>query len=142
MTEAEYTLEAKLWKALKDDRIVMLGLADGDDGHSQPMSAQTCTTKTRAARSGSSPRRKRTWCALSARRIAPRCTFRRRGIELFASVQGELTPATIAPIIDQLWNRFVAAWYEGGKDDPKLQLLRFDPSMRTCGSTRSTCSRA
>ena len=28
--------------------------------------------------------------------------------------------------IDRLWNRFVAAWYEGGKDDPKLALLRLD----------------
>lgn len=23
--------------------------------------------------------------------------------------------------------QFVAAWFEGGKDDPKLQLLRLDP---------------
>jgi hypothetical protein len=30
-------------------------------------------------------------------------------------------------VVDRLWNRFVAAWFEGGKDDPKLQLLRFDP---------------
>jgi general stress protein 26 len=30
-------------------------------------------------------------------------------------------------VIDRLWNRFIAAWYEQGKDDPKLQLLRFDP---------------
>jgi general stress protein 26 len=30
-------------------------------------------------------------------------------------------------VIDRLWNRFVAAWYEHGKDDPKLALLRFDP---------------
>ena len=30
-------------------------------------------------------------------------------------------------MIDQLWNRFVAAWYPGGKDDPKLQLIRLDP---------------
>lgn len=29
--------------------------------------------------------------------------------------------------IDRLWNRFVAAWFEGGKEDPKLALLRFDP---------------
>jgi general stress protein 26 len=28
--------------------------------------------------------------------------------------------------IDRLWNRFAAAWYEGGKDDTKLALLRFD----------------
>jgi general stress protein 26 len=27
-----------------------------------------------------------------------------------------------------LWNPWVAAWYEGGKDDPKLALLRFDPA--------------
>jgi general stress protein 26 len=26
-----------------------------------------------------------------------------------------------------LWNRYVAAWYEGGKTDPKLALLRLDP---------------
>ena len=30
-------------------------------------------------------------------------------------------------VVDRLWNRFVAAWYEGGKDDPKLALLRLDP---------------
>jgi len=41
MTEAEYKLESKLWKALKDDRTVMLGLAGVEEGHSQPMTAQT-----------------------------------------------------------------------------------------------------
>ena len=29
--------------------------------------------------------------------------------------------------MERLWNPFVAAWFEGGKDDPKLALLRFDP---------------
>ena len=28
-------------------------------------------------------------------------------------------------MIDRLWNRFIAAWFES-KDDPKLALLRFD----------------
>jgi general stress protein 26 len=28
--------------------------------------------------------------------------------------------------IDRFWNRFVAAWFPGGKEDPKLALLRFD----------------
>ncbi len=27
-----------------------------------------------------------------------------------------------------MWNKWVAAWYDGGKEDPKLVLLRFDPS--------------
>jgi len=26
--------------------------------------------------------------------------------------------------IDRLWDRFGAAWFEGGKDDPKLALTR------------------
>jgi general stress protein 26 len=30
--------------------------------------------------------------------------------------------------INRLWNRFVAAWFEKGKEDPKLCLLRFEPS--------------
>jgi general stress protein 26 len=29
-------------------------------------------------------------------------------------------------IIDRFWNHFVAGWFEGGKSDPKLALLRFD----------------
>ena len=31
-----------------------------------------------------------------------------------------------AAMIDRLWNKWVAAWFEGGKTDPKLLLLRFD----------------
>ena len=30
-------------------------------------------------------------------------------------------------MVDKLWSRFAAAWFEGGKADPKLQLLRLDP---------------
>jgi hypothetical protein len=27
----------------------------------------------------------------------------------------------------KLWNKFIAAWFPGGKEDPNLQLIRFDP---------------
>ena len=37
-------------------------------------------------------------------------------------------PGRDRAVIDRLWNPFVAAWYEGGKDDPKLLLLRMDLS--------------
>ncbi len=30
-------------------------------------------------------------------------------------------------MIEKLWNPYVAAWFEGGKDDPKVTLLRLDP---------------
>jgi general stress protein 26 len=39
-----------------------------------------------------------------------------------------LVPDNDRATIDRLWNRFAAAWYEGGRDDPKLQLIRFDPA--------------
>ena len=54
-------------------------------------------------------------------------TFTSKGHDLFASLHGTLALDNDPDVIDRLWNRFVAAWYEGGKDDPKLALLRFDP---------------
>lgn len=125
-TEAE--IEAKFWKALKGDRVAMLGLSGVEEGHSQPMTAQLLeeheehggpiwffTSKdTELARTlGESHR--------------AQIHFSSKGHELFAAVHGVLTPNNDRAVIDALWNRFVAAWFEGGKDDPKLLLLRFDP---------------
>ena len=42
-------------------------------------------------------------------------------------MEGELFADNDRATIDRLWNPFVAAWFEGGKDDPNLQLLRFEP---------------
>jgi general stress protein 26 len=53
-------------------------------------------------------------------------TFTAKGHGLFASLQGTLHVNNDRATIDRLWNRHVAAWYEGGKDDPKLALLRLD----------------
>ena len=41
---------------------------------------------------------------------------------------GRLAPDNDRATIDRLWSPFAAAWYEEGKDDPKLQLLRFEPA--------------
>jgi general stress protein 26 len=53
-------------------------------------------------------------------------TFASKGHDLFAALHGSVSLDNDCAVIDRLWNRFVAAWYEGGKDDPKLALLRFD----------------
>lgn len=116
-------LETKLWKALGSDRVVMLGLDGAEEGHTRPMTAQV--------EGGRSP----LWFFTSkdnqmvqrlgtAQRAT--ATFAAKGHELFASLQGTLHLHNDRATIDRLWNRFVAAWYEGGKDDPKLALLRFD----------------
>jgi general stress protein 26 len=117
-------LEKKLWKAIKSDRTLMLGLDGVEDGHTRPMTALLehdgrgplwifTATDNRLAQQTLSPQRA----------IA---TFASMGHDVFASLQGMLVRDDDRGVIDRLWNPFVAAWYEGGKDDPKLALLRFD----------------
>ena len=110
-------LEADFWKALKSDMTMMLGLDGVEDGHARPMTAQVegdhgpiwFFTSMRTGSCESSAR---------ARAIA---TFAAKGHDLFATVHGapQRRQQPLEPI-DRLWNRYVAAWYEGGKDDPKL----------------------
>ena len=45
---------------------------------------------------------------------------------MFATVSGKIVVDNDPAVIDRLWNPFIAAWFEGGKDDPNLTLLRFD----------------
>jgi general stress protein 26 len=94
-------LEDKFWSALKSDRM-MLGLDGVEDGHARPMTAQVEGEK------------------------GPIWFFTARDNAIVQKLElGDRVIATFA-VIDRLWNRFVAAWYDGGKDDPKLALLRFD----------------
>src|SRR6185437_13628331 len=55
-------------------------------------------------------------------------TLSSKGHDVFATVRGSLSRTNDRGVIDRLWNPFIAAWYEGGKDDPSLVLLRFDPA--------------
>ncbi|MDX6081084.1 pyridoxamine 5'-phosphate oxidase family protein [Xanthomonas campestris pv. incanae] len=117
-------LQDKFWKALKSDRTVMLGLDGVEDGHARPMTAQIegdsggpiwfFTSKDNAliAMLG------------QGRRVIG--AFSSKGHDLFASISGSLREDTDPAVVDRLWNPYVAAWYEGGKDDPKLALLRLD----------------
>jgi general stress protein 26 len=54
-------------------------------------------------------------------------TFTSKGHDVFAAVHGDLSLERDRAVVDRHWNRYVAAWFEGGKDDPKMRLLRFDP---------------
>jgi general stress protein 26 len=122
----EAEIAEKFWKALRSDRTLMMGLVGVDNGSSQPMTAlledgrnsgpvwifsATDVDLVRVLGSGK----------------AAVAHFVAKGHDLFATVHGRLVPDNDRAAIDRLWNKFIAAWYEGGKDDPKLQLLRFEP---------------
>ncbi len=116
-------LEAKFWKALGSDRTVMLGLEGVTDLAPRPM---TAIIENRhgpiwffTARDNGVVQK----LGEGSRALA---TFSSKGHDLFASVHGNLAIDNDRVVIDRLWNSFIAAWFEGGKDDPQLTLLRFD----------------
>lgn len=49
-----------------------------------------------------------------------------KGHDFFACLQGRLSRVTDDAIIDRFWSNSVEAWYENGRQDPKLVMLRFD----------------
>jgi len=114
-------LKSKLWAALKDHPLVMVGLVN-EAGRSRPMTAQF--------QEGS-----HSWWFFTTKdgefferftqdhgAVATYCAKDHR---MFASIAGQLTLDTNRERVDQLWNRYEAAWFDG-KDDPKLALLRFE----------------
>ncbi len=119
-------IEAKFWKALRSDMTMMLGLAGVEQGHSQPMTAQLDGDKDTGPIWFFTSKDTDLVKAMgrSHRAVAH---FASKGHDLFASLHGKLVVDNDRATIDRLWNRFVAAWFEGGKDDPKLQLIRLDP---------------
>lgn len=120
-------LEAKLWKTLKSDRTVMLRLEEDGAGPAQPMTVQFDGEAERGALYIFTAKDTDLVEALGGRNRA-QIIFASKGHDLFATIAGELVAHNDPALIDRLWNPFVAAWFEGGKGDPNLQLLRFEPS--------------
>ena len=116
-------LENKLWEALESDRTVMLGLDGVEGGHARPMTAQFERPRGPiwffTARDNALVRQLDQGGQAHASFVA-------KDHDLFASIGGRLALDNDRATIERLWNPFVAAWYEGGQDDPNLALLRFD----------------
>lgn len=119
-------LEAKLWDALRSDMTVMLGLANRRDHLLRPMTVQIDGETNRGPLWIFTAKGTALVEALSGSDDAF-ISFASKGHELFATIGGTLTLDNDREAIDRLWNQYVAAWYEQGKQDPELALLRFDP---------------
>lgn len=120
------SLEKALWKGIEDDRTLMLGL-EGHDTHMRPMTALL---------DEKSPGKGPLWIftsvdngiveAIGSNIGRARACYVGKRHDLFACLDGPIQVHNDRAVIDRLWNPFIAAWYEEGKDDPKLRLLRFD----------------
>lgn len=126
-------LEARFWKSLQSDVTMMLGLDGVEDGHTRPMTAQVQGEKGPiwffTAKDNTIVQNLHNG---GGRAIA---TFASKGHDLFATVHGQVSVDNDRAVIDRLWNSFIAAWYEQGKADPKLVLLRLDPERAEICST-------
>ena len=116
-------IEAKFWKALKSDMTLMLGLDGVEDGHARPMTAQLDGERSPIWFFTSKDNGIVQKLGKGNRAIA---TFASKGHDIFATLHGTVSLDNDRATIDRLWNRYIAAWFEGGKDDPKLALLRLD----------------
>ena len=122
---SDQEIEAKFWKALRSDRTIMLGLDGVEDGHARPMTAQVDGDEDRGPLYVFTSKDNRILELLpkNNRAIA---TFVSKGHDVWATIHGSVSVDNDRATIDRLWNPYVAAWYEHGKDDPKLALLRID----------------
>ncbi len=119
-------LEGKFWKALKSDMTMMLGLAGVAEGHTRPMTAQLAGDADRGPIWFFTSADSELVTTLRSDAAPAVATFVSKGHDVFAAVHGDLRVETDRAMVERLWNRFVAAWYQGGKDDPTLRLLRLD----------------
>ncbi|MFD0982247.1 pyridoxamine 5'-phosphate oxidase family protein [Tropicimonas aquimaris] len=121
--ETDEGAREQLWAQLDKGRVSMLWLKDSAQ-HPQPMTHFTdegdgvlwyiTSSDTDLAQ------------GIDAGRDAA-LTYVSSNQDYHASVTGRLEIVQDAAKLDELWSTPVAAWFEGGRDDPKVCLLRFTP---------------
>ena len=120
-------LERKFWDALADDRTMMLGLHAADEGHTRPMTALLDNSRPGSMWFFTVKDNAMLGQLTEGHRAV--ATFTAKDHDLFATIHGTLLVESDARMIDKLWNSHVAAWYEGGRNDPNIALLRLDPEQ-------------
>ena len=115
--EKEISLD--FWHALDDSPFLMLSLVS-ENGHAIPMTAQLDKDADSAIWFFTA---KNNRLAAGGPAMAQ---FASKGHKVFACIRGTLSAETNRMILDKLWSKPVESWYEGGKEDPNLLLLRFD----------------
>jgi general stress protein 26 len=58
--------------------------------------------------------------------------------DVHISLRGKLYHLHNKAKLDALWNPVVSAWFEGGREDPRVALLRFDPEVANIWASSSS----
>jgi len=108
-----------MWEAMAESPNVMVALNKAN-GRSEPMHAQLdkdadghfwfyTTQSNRIAAGGKAT-----------------VQFVSKNHKLFACITGELEEETNPAVIDKYWSNAVEAWYENGRQDASLKMMRFN----------------
>jgi general stress protein 26 len=121
MTKPETKLETTFWNRIDD---VQAGLLDADGERPVPMSPKADagekaiyfitaagSAADRAAKSGGEAR---------FQVADPKAN-------LYANLDGRLDESGDSRRLDDMWSAMAAAWFEGGRDDPSVRLVKFTP---------------
>lgn len=111
----------RMWKKMADSPFLMIGLENSSD-HSEPMTAQL-----------DEDANSEFWFyTRKDNRIAPggpaMAQYVSKDHKVFACIRGTLTEETDPAIIDKYWSKQTEAWFDGGRNDPNLKMMRFDLS--------------
>lgn len=112
-------IKRDMWKKMADSPFLMVGLSDSHE-HSEPLTAQLDEDQVDTL-----------WFFVGkSNRVAQggkaMAQFVSKGHDFFACLSGTITQDNDRAMIDKLWNNQVEAWFDGGKDDPNLALVRLD----------------
>jgi general stress protein 26 len=115
----EQDIREHFWSDMSKSPFLMVGLNNGHE-HSVPMTAQLDPDADHCF-----------WFYTSRdNRLAPggpaMAQFAAKDHGLFACIDGNLVEERDPAVIDRYWSSQVEAWYEGGRNDPNLLMLRFD----------------
>ena len=131
--------EALLWKELEQVHAGMLGI-EGSGQHLQPMAHQVDKARRRLWFFT-----KRDTDLVEALKPGARAHFAiiSKAHDFHACMTGPMREEADRSALDANWNAHVAAWFEGGKDDPLLTMLALDlEHARIWASTKSTLAYA
>lgn len=115
----EKKLREEFWKAFEDSPFIMIR-REIAGGHAEPMTAQLDRDAHHTI-----------WFYTSRdNRIAAggpaMAQFSSKGHDVFACLAGTLVEETDVARIDKHWSKQVEAWFEGGRQDPRMMMLRFE----------------
>ncbi|MBP8670412.1 MAG: pyridoxamine 5'-phosphate oxidase family protein [Sphingomonadaceae bacterium] len=120
-------LTQDFWKALDASRTVMLSAVGVDAYPARPMTAQTDEDIKDGSIYFFASRGEGLGRDVLAGADKAHFAFQSKDHDILASAIGPIAAVNEPAMIDKLWSPMAATYYEGGRSDPDLLLLRFTP---------------